>query len=143
MYATFGALFLSGAGWMLLRAGGANGDELGSARGTAATWLLKIHGAAAMAALVLLGTLLLGHVRSAWQARRNQGSGAGIFATCAVLALTGYGLYYAGGERLRGVVSEIHDWIGLAFPAVIAWHVWRGTRKRPTDPPELTSDDSK
>jgi hypothetical protein len=34
----------------------------------------KMHGAAAMAILVLIGMLLTGHVRFAWRARRNRGT---------------------------------------------------------------------
>ena len=37
---------------------------------------MKIHGAAAMAILVLVGMLLTGHVRFAWRARRNRGNGS-------------------------------------------------------------------
>ena len=43
---------------------------------SAKAWGMKIHGAAAMAVLVLLGMLLTGHVRFAWRARRNRGNGS-------------------------------------------------------------------
>ena len=62
-------------------------------------WLMKIHGGAAMLTIYLAGTMLYGHMVNAWQGRRNRGSGGTAAATMLVLALTGYGLYYFGGER--------------------------------------------
>jgi len=59
----------------------------------------KVHGAAAMAILVLIGMLLSAHVRFAWRARRNPGNGSLFLGTFGILTITGYGLYYAGGER--------------------------------------------
>src|SRR5256885_3187055 len=37
---------------------------------------MKIHGAGAMAVLVLIGMLLSGHVKFAWRARRNRANGS-------------------------------------------------------------------
>ncbi len=64
---------------------------------------MKIHGAAAMAILVLVGMLLTGHVRFAWRARRNRGNGSLFLGTFGILTVTGYGLYYAGGESVACV----------------------------------------
>ncbi len=47
------------------------------------------------------------------------------------LVLTGYGLYYAGGERLRAWTSAAHLWVGLALPPIMLLHVWRGKKTRP------------
>ena len=49
-----------------------------------------------------------------------------------ILTITGYGLYYAGGERLRAWTSWIHLAIGLALPLLLL-HILLGKRTRPAD----------
>src|SRR5207237_5967037 len=63
--------------------------------------MMKIHGGTAMAALVLLGTLLPHHVPSGWSAKRNKASGVAILALSAALVASGYLLYYSGDETYR------------------------------------------
>ena len=92
----------------------------------------KLHGAAAMAILVLIGMLLSAHVRFAWRARRNPGDGSLFLGTFGILTITGYGLYYAGGETLRAWTSWIHLAVGLALPVLLLLHIWLGKRTRPT-----------
>ena len=91
---------------------------------------MKIHGAAAMAILVLVGMLLTGHVRFAWRARRNRCNGSLFLGAFGILTLTGYGLYYAGGESLRAWTSWIHLAVGLALPLLLILHIWLGKRTR-------------
>jgi hypothetical protein len=92
---------------------------------------MKVHGAAAMATLVLVGMLLTSHVRFAWRARRNRGNGSLFLGAFGVLTITGYGLCYAGGERLRAWTSWIHLAVGLALPLLLILHIWLGKRTRP------------
>jgi hypothetical protein len=85
--------------------------------------LMKIHGAAAMATLVLFGVLIARHVPTGWSAARaNRLSGALLLATSLWLTLTGYLLYYSGSEALRDYASQTHFWVGVAFTAVFALH---------------------
>lgn len=127
LYAVVALLFLSGAAWTYWNYLVVSpGDfEMG-----AKALAMKIHGGAAMAILVLLGMLLTGHVRIAWRVRRNRGNGLPFLSAFAVLTITGYGLYYAGGERLRGWASWIHLAVGLALPLLLIVHVWVGKRTR-------------
>lgn len=127
LYAVLGVLFVSGTLWaywnyLLLSAG----DFTTSSK----TWAMKIHGAAAMAILILTGMLLTGHVRFAWGARRNRTNGSVFLSAFAVLIITGYGLYYAGGERLRAWTSWIHLGVGLALPILLLIHIFLGRRTR-------------
>jgi hypothetical protein len=127
LYAVLGVLFLSGALWaywnylVVLP-----GDFVTDSK----AWAMKIHGAAAMAILVLIGMLLIGHVRFAWRARRNRANGSVFLSAFAVLTITGYGLYYAGGERLRAWTSWIHLVVGLALPILLLIHIFLGRRTR-------------
>ena len=113
VYGVLALLFFSGAAW-------AYWNDLVSSPGdfevTAKAWAMKLHGAAAMAILVLIGMLLTGHVRSAWRARRNRSNGSLFLGAFGILTITGYMLYYAGGEDWRAWTSWIHLTVGLALP---------------------------
>jgi uncharacterized membrane protein len=86
-----------------------------------------------MAVLVLIGTLLNEHVRLAWRARRNRANGSVFLSAFAFLTITGYGLYYAGDERLRAWTSWVHLAVGLVLPILLLIHILLGRRTRPTD----------
>jgi hypothetical protein len=116
-------LFFSGAAW-------AYWNDLvlspGDFEMSAKAWAMKIHRAAAIAILVLVGMLLAGHMRAAWRARRNRGNGSLFFGAFGILTITGYGLYYAGSESSRAWTSWIHLAVGLALPLLfdasrLAW----------------------
>ena len=47
-------------------------------------------------------------------------------AVMLLLTVTGYLLYYAGGEDTRPVIGAVHWILGLAVPALLAWHVLSG-----------------
>jgi hypothetical protein len=129
LYAVLALVFLSGVAWAYWNYLTASpGDfEMG-----AKAWAMKIHGAAAMAVLVLVGMLLNEHVRLAWRARRNRANGSVFLSAFALLTITGYGLYYAGGERLRAWTSWIHLAIGLVLPILLLIHIFLGKKTRPT-----------
>src|SRR6478735_1144469 len=125
LYAVLALVFLSGVAWAYWNYLVASpGDFEMSAK----TWAMKVHGAAAMAVLVLIGMLLNAHVRFAWHARRNRANGSVFLSAFAVLIITGYGLYYAGGEGLRAWTSWIHLAIGLALPILLLVHILLGRR---------------
>src|SRR5204862_1689329 len=128
LYAVVALLFFSGVAWAYWNYLAVSpGDFETSAK----TWAMKLHGAAAMAILVLVGMLLTGHVRFAWRARRNRGNGSLFLGGFGILIVTGYGLYYAGGESLRAWTSWIHLAVGLALPLLLILHIWLGKRTRP------------
>jgi hypothetical protein len=93
-------------------------------------WALKVHGACAMAFLFVLGWILDPHVVANWSASRNRTSGGALTAAVALLAGSGYGLYYFGGETLRSLTEWIHSILGLLSLPLLAWHVLRGRRPR-------------
>lgn len=101
---------------------------------------MKIHGAAAMAVLVLVGMLLSVHVRFAWRARRNRANGAVFLSAFAVLTITGYGLYYAGSEALRAWTSWIHLGVGLVLPILLLVHILLGKMTRPAVQPSAGAE---
>lgn len=130
VYATFAILFASGALWLVARTWLRGEDELAADASPLAPWAMKVHGAAAMAFLVVLGTLLQGHVRQAWHARRSRWTGGGTLAGALLLVVSGYGLYYLGGETAREVASVLHQAVGWVLPALLVWHVRASRRVR-------------
>ncbi|HET9379083.1 MAG TPA: hypothetical protein VFO40_29190 [Chthoniobacterales bacterium] len=100
VYLIFGLLLVTGVIWMWAQTNLDEGNRLSSL-------MLKLHGAAAMGALILLGGLI-NHVRKGWKARKNRGSGIMLLLVVLFLVVTGYGLYYAGDEQLRSFISHWH-----------------------------------
>jgi cation transport ATPase len=134
VYLVFGLLLVTGVLWMWAQANLDEGNHLSS-------FMLKLHGAAAMAALVLLGALI-NHVRKGWKARKNRSSGVTLLLVILFLVVTGYGLYYTGDEQLRSLISRWHSWIGLGISLLIPAHVMIGRalrrkRSRPVTSYEL------
>ncbi len=129
-YGSFGVLFVSGAAWWILQRWGLIETEFGPTIHPAATWLLRLHGAAAMLGLIVLGVLLPLHMQRGWMDGENRPSGTGMVACCLVLTITGWLLYYAGHERIRALASHVHIWLGVALPAIIAAHIWLGRKSR-------------
>ena len=127
-YGTFVVLFLSGVVWLVAYYG-ASGD---TGTHAVATLALQAHGASAIVALVILGTLVPLHIKRGWIAKRNRGHGMMLIAVNGALVVSGYGLYYAGGEGLRAAAHWGHIVLGLALPACIAWHVAAGRASRPS-----------
>jgi hypothetical protein len=129
LYAVLALIFLSGVAWAYWNYLAASPGEFEM---SAKAWAMKIHGAAAMAVLVLVGMLLNEHVRLAWRARRNRANGSVFLSAFAFLTISGYGLYYASGERLRAWTSWIHLVMGLVLPILLLIHIFLGKRTRPT-----------
>ena len=130
LYATVAVLTASGTAWLVCQHWLRVESEFGITPHPSAPWWLRLHGAAAMLFLVLFGTLLRDHVRAGWRAHRNRSSGAGLLGVCLWLTITGYGLYYVGGESLRLWLSRLHWLPGLLWPIVLMVHIWLGRRTR-------------
>ena len=125
IYAVTAALVLTGLLWWALDA---NRGENGAS--SAQVWSLRVHGMAAMLGLVFFGSLLSSHIRIAWAVNRNRLLGATLAGLTITLALTGYGLYYLGGEMSRSVASWLHLVFGITMPFVLWLHIVRGRRLR-------------
>ncbi|MBI3885707.1 MAG: hypothetical protein HY302_08280 [Opitutae bacterium] len=131
LFGAFAMAFVTGVAWWVLHRWFQTAGEFGPAPLPAERWLIRLHGAAAMLTLLLLGSLLTLHVKRAWLARRNRRSGTLLLALNALLAATGYALYYAGGESLRAFASRAHLALGLGLPVLLALHIAFGRRTRP------------
>src|SRR5579871_1994568 len=115
-------VWATGAGWLVvhywLKAGGPFGLETNPQE----PWWLRAHGAFAFLAIWTAGILWGLHVVNAWGQHRRRWSGGALFGAVILVILTGYLLYYAGADRARAVISDVHWIVGLALPAAYLVH---------------------
>ncbi|MBS0444433.1 MAG: hypothetical protein JSR59_00650 [Proteobacteria bacterium] len=127
LYAALAVLTLSGIGWLVATWG--SDDAATGASRLAAAWCLRVHGIAAYAALVVVGSILPMHARPGWYRQRNRRSGTVLVALLLWLAVSGLWLYY-GTEDAHQRVSLLHWIAGLALPVWVALHRLWGLRAR-------------
>jgi len=115
-------VWLSGALWLVFHDFLMRPGEFGLTAHPLEQWWLRAHGAFAFASLWLLGFLSVAHVGGRWAWRRQRRSGLVLLAVYIWLVLTGYLLYYAGGDAFRAAVSLGHWTVGLAALIFLLLH---------------------
>jgi hypothetical protein len=119
-------LFGSGVLWLICHYFVRIEGEFGPAPHPMESWALRVHGAAAMVALVVAGSLIPIHARRGWQQRRNLLPGIALAAVLLLLTASGYALYYFAGEQARPLLSVLHWGVGLGTPGLLLWHIASG-----------------
>jgi uncharacterized membrane protein SirB2 len=117
-------LFVSGVAWLVIHFFRPT-DSLPS---PSEPWWLRVHGAAMLLFLIVLGSLFPTHVLPGWRHRTNHRSGIFVLTVVIILTLTGYGLYYLGDETIRPWISAVHWGIGLVAAGGLAVHAFLGKR---------------
>ena len=124
LYSTGALLLATGSAWLLLHYSlGAGGLPH-----PLEAWSLRLHGLAAFAGLFVLGVLAAAHIPQGWrlsQRRRwagQRGSGMLLCVVGAVLALTGYLLYYFAPESIRPALGWAHSGVGLVTAMLLLSH---------------------
>jgi hypothetical protein len=123
LYLSIALLWLSGALWLYYNYFGQVQGAYGPQTHPAQPILLEIHGAVAMAFLIIFGTLLIQHVPAGWHQKRQRPSGVSLLAISGLLTLTGWGIYYLVNQDLRRWTHWIHSVVGLVLPLIIFIHV--------------------
>lgn len=124
-YAVLAALLLSGLGWLavhFLAWPPASRAALEGLPSPWEPWLMRVHGAAAMAALFVFGALTSTHVIRGWRMKRRLPSGLSLLALLSVLVLSSYALYYLVGDDQRDALGLVHAGVGAGVVAVLLWH---------------------
>ena len=124
-----GALWLSGAAWLLLHYYGQVQGEFGSETNPLEPWLLRLHGLVLIPALLGFGSLFIVHIPKGWKEERQRPAAIALTSVFSILILSGYMLYYVGGDVLRSWTSLIHWAIGLGAPVIFIWHYLGRTKK--------------
>jgi hypothetical protein len=119
-------LWISGVVWLVLHNYGQVQGEFGPEANPAEPWMLRMHGAAMIAALLGAGSLLVVHVWRGWTYRSQRVLGSVLTTTCSLLILTGYLLYYVGDETMRPWLSKIHWIVGLLILPIFLLHYRQG-----------------
>lgn len=142
LYATVGALALSGLLWLALHyLWGAGADQLPH---PGEPWLMRLHGAAAFSGLFMAGVLAAAHVPQGWRMTRHhprmrghkvgrRRSGLALCALGAAAVFSGYLLYYFAPETLRAPLGWAHAVLGLGLAGLLPLHgqrrgMWGGER---------------
>lgn len=126
LYVTGILLLFTGVLWLAVHYSvGAGAGELPH---PVEAWSMRLHGVAAFAALFLFGVLAAIHVPQGWRqtfhyrwaGQRNTGLTLCVLA--AVLAVTGYMLYYFAPDPIRPSLGWIHAVAGVAMGGLILFH---------------------
>ena len=128
LYASGALLMATGVAWLAVH------YSLGSGSGPDAlphpieAWAMRLHGLAAYGGLFALGVIAAGHVPQGWRlsARHRwshqRSSGVTLCSLGAVLALTGYLLYYFAPESIRPALGWVHTSVGLVTALLLLSH---------------------
>jgi len=132
LYGAGALLLASGVGWLAIHYG-RSADALPS---PLEAWAMRIHGLASFLVLFGFGALAASHVPQGWRLShrlrwaRQRGSGVVLCALAAMLAATGYLLYYFAPEAARPTLGWLHSALGTAMVLVVVWHRRRQSRWR-------------
>jgi fucose 4-O-acetylase-like acetyltransferase len=129
---TSGALWLSGCYWLVLHYFFSQASEFGPVQSSWAPSVLRIHGWIAVASVFLLGWVTARHVSDRWYQTQKRVSGLSMVSVAALLALTGYALYYTT-DGLHDVAADAHEALGAAAVifSLIHWRRRRSVRRSP------------
>ena len=122
VYAVGFGLWTTGAAWLLLHYFLAQETPFGPSPHPLEFWSRAAHGAFGFAALWLFGMLWGTHIVDGWRSLRRRWSGAAMFVIFAWLVVSGYLLYYLGGEQTLAVTTVLHWSIGLLCPLPFLLH---------------------
>lgn len=135
LYAVFVLLWTSGVLWLVFHYFLQSAGDFGPRPHPLENWWLRLHGLAAMLALVALGSVATNHMRLAWGRRRNLASGLAMLGYLISLAVTGYALYYFSSDANAVWLPLLHWGAGLALPVGLAFHVLAGRQRQPRRQP--------
>lgn len=130
-YAVFALAWTSGALWLLFHYFLGRQGDFGPEAHPLEAWWLRLHGLAAMLALIALGSVLPHHVKLAWSRGKNRRTGLPTLALAAWLAATGYALYYFSSDANAAWLPLLHWVAGLALPFVLSLHILAGRQRTP------------
>jgi hypothetical protein len=85
-------------------------------------WLMKLHGAAMMVMLFVIGRLSATHVMKGWRLHWRKLGGLGLLVGAALLALSGYSLYYLIPDDWRDANGWLHAAVGVTWCVTLLVH---------------------
>jgi len=123
-------LWVSGSLWLVLHYFLTQETAFGPSPHPLEFWSRAAHGAFGFAALWLFGMLWGTHIVDGWRSLRRRWSGSAMFAIFAWLVVSGYLLYYLGGEQTLAVTTLLHWSIGVFCPLPFVLHRFAASARR-------------
>jgi len=125
-FTTFFALFISGLVWLIFNFY----LEYDTPLRFLNMWNLKLHGLAAFGFLIMFGMLISTHISFNWRVRKNRRISGIILTTIfVILIISGYCLYYLGGELSRTIASYTHWILGIISFGFFMFHYLKKCKK--------------
>lgn len=115
-------LWLSGVLWLVFHYFLQRQTDFGPHPHPLEFWWRAAHGLFGFAAVWTFGLLWGRHVVEAWTLGRHRRSGGSLVAVLVLMSLSGYLLYYLGGDRMIATVSMIHWGLGILLPFLFWLH---------------------
>jgi len=113
VYVVLGVLWLSGCLWLCLDQFFASRGQFGA---TPHPWqppILMLHGIVSILTMYLLGWITARHILQWWPRRLRRWSGGVLAAFLALLAVSGFALFFLSDDRWQHIAALTHDALGL------------------------------
>ena len=130
IYASFGALLLTGVVIFTLKHFFQAAGEFGPAPHPWQPKLLVVHGIIAVLVTYLFGWISAQHAGDAWRRGVSRASGTWLIVLIGGLVLSGFAAFFLADDSIRSVTATIHEFLGLALvlPWIAHWRTGRGRR---------------
>lgn len=129
VYLILGTLWLSGLAWLVLNQFFESRGPFGMIPNPWRPPVLLVHGVLAILSMYLLGWVTARHVIRLWPGRLRRLSGGALAALLALLALSGFALFFVSDDRWQHLAAVAHDVLGLGITVLAIQH-WFVARRR-------------
>jgi MFS family permease len=123
LYLGVAVCFITGVLWLMLDNYFEKEGDFGPIKHPWQFNVLKIHGAVAMAMMMLFGGVLATHVRHYWRKNRSRKSGLLLVLSFVILIVSAYLLFYASEDIWRSSAQWLHIVFGIGLPLTLTIHV--------------------
>ena len=129
IFIVLGGLWASGCLWLVLDQFFARPGAFGPTPHPWQPALLLIHGVVAIFGMYLLGWVTARHVVRWWPGRLRRLSGATLMGFLALLAVSGFALFFVTDDRWQRIAALSHDVLGIGVTVFGIQH-WFFARRR-------------
>lgn len=122
IYLVLGGLWTTGCAWLFLDLAVAKRGPFGTTPHPLEPPILLIHGIMSILSLYLLGWISARHVLHWWPGGLRRVSGSALAALLALLALSGFALFFVSDDDWQHAAAVVHEVLGVAVTAFALQH---------------------